>query len=144
MLAALFHDTGNSKIFDGHENFGMTEANLFLQNWEYPVDKIALIMDCISATRIPQQPNTTVEKILCDADLFHLGCKSFHKKNKLLRKEWSKFLDLEYDETTWNQMNIKFLKQHIFHTSYGKKILEPIKQGNLKELERQLSKTVEQ
>lgn len=138
MLAALFHDTGNAKIFYGHENFSLTEASLFLQKRNYPVDRIGRVMDCICATRMPQNPTTKIESILCDADLYHLGAKSFLKKSNFLRKEWSDYQNLEYTDENWLTMNIEFLRGHTFHTAYGKTILEPMKQENITSLKNEL------
>jgi len=134
LLAALFHDTGNATAFAGHENHSVTEAGNFLLSQGYPEAKIALVIDCIKATRMPQRPMTIYEEIICDADLYHLGTKVFHEKNRLLRKEWEKFLNTEYSDAAWDSLNITFLEQHCFHTRYGQEILEPVKMENLKEL----------
>ena len=96
LLAALFHDTGNTEIFKNHERFSGDHALKFLQERDYPQVKIAKVIDCINATRMPQKPNFILEEIICDADLFHLGTPAFHSKNKALRREWNKFLDIEY------------------------------------------------
>lgn len=131
LLAALFHDTGNAKIFTGHEKYSVIEASNFLLTQEYPVDKIVLVTNCIKATMIPQQPRNNWEEIICDADLFHLGTKGYLSKSNLLRLEWSKFLKTDYTNVTWDTLNIKFLDRHRFFTKYGKELLEPIKQENL-------------
>ena len=34
---------------------------------------IQRVSSCIQATRMPQSPLSQVEKIMCDADLYHLG-----------------------------------------------------------------------
>jgi len=142
LLAALFHDTGNAFAFNGHELFSINEADAFLRDQEYSVDKTALVMDCINSTRMPQNPISKSEKILCDSDLFHLGTKSFMSKNKLLRKEFEFFLNENYSERDWIQLNIEFLGQHQFHTTYGKEILKPIKQENIKNLKTYLNKLI--
>jgi len=134
LLAALFHDTGNASVFAGHENFSATEANKFLAAQSYPPEKIDLVIDCIKATRMPQRPKNSYEEIICDADLFHLGTKLYSSRNKLLRKEWAKFLNTEYSDAAWDSLNIEFLEQHRFHTRYGQEILKPVKMENLKEL----------
>ncbi|WP_373519446.1 HD domain-containing protein [Pricia sp.] len=141
MLAALFHDTGNATVFAGHENFSATEASNFLLAQSYPYDKIDLVINCIKATRMPQRPKNIYEAIICDADLFHLGINSYHAKNTLLRLEWATFLNTQYSNASWDSLNIEFLQQHRFHTKYGQKILEPVKQRNLRELKEQREKT---
>lgn len=138
LLAALFHDTGNATVFAGHENHSITEAGNFLRAQRYSDAGIALVIDCIKATKMPQRPSNPYEKILCDADLFHLGTKSFRSKSKMLRMEWAKFLNTEYSDEAWDSLNITFLEQHTFHTKFGQDILEPVKMENLKALKEKL------
>jgi len=135
LLAALFHDTGNAEDFKQHENFSISHALHFLNKNNYSHSNNGLVIDCINATRMPQNPITILEKIICDADLYHLGTTNFQTKNTLLRKEWSTFMGVDYSDDEWIEMNIKFLKSHQYLTKYGRNILEPIKQENLKALQ---------
>lgn len=139
LLAALFHDTGNAEDFSNHENFSINHALNFLNKNNYPTPSSGMVIDCINATRMPQNPNTTLNKIICDADLYHLGTTNFHAKNISLRKEWSNFMGIEYSDHDWIEMNIKFLKGHHYHTNYGKEILEPVKKQNLEKLRTELN-----
>ncbi|SDE33680.1 HD domain-containing protein [Pricia antarctica] len=134
LLAALFHDTGYTTVFKGHEDMSVIEANHFLAANKYPVPQTVSVIGCINATKMPQQPKMPLENIICDADLFHLGTGSFWKKNNMLRTELAKFQGLNYSISDWNTLNIKFLENHRFCTSYGVDILEPVKQEHLKEL----------
>ncbi|MEX0316202.1 MAG: HD domain-containing protein [Allomuricauda sp.] len=131
LLAALFHDVGNAFTFAGHEGHSANEAFTFLTRHNYPNDKIASVCNSIYATQIPQNPRNIHDNILCDADLFHLGSKQYFAKCELLRREWFNFLQLDYSDQVWSITNIQFLSRHRFHTEYGKKILEPIKQENI-------------
>ena len=135
LLAALFHDLGNVTTFQGHEDLGIDKAKKFLFSEEYPKLKIDTVINCIRATRMPQQPKSIYEDIICDADLYHLGTIEFLEMNMLLRKEWLEYLSMNYSDETWNTLNIQFLQQHKFHTNFGKEILEPIKKQNIKLLE---------
>lgn len=130
LLAALFHDTGNARVFLGHEDVSIKEATGFLKSQEYAASKIQKVTGCIEATRMPQDPKDILEKIICDADLFHLGTKSYFSKNQLLRTEWAMYRQLDYSDQEWITLNIKFLQQHQFHTKYGKTVLQPIKEEN--------------
>ena len=71
-IAAWFHDVGYIEKTDGHEEVGIQYARKFLTGEQYPTNKIEIISGCILATRVPQKPINKLEKILCDADLFHL------------------------------------------------------------------------
>lgn len=137
LLAALFHDLGNVTTFLGHENLGIDKAKDFLCSEEYPKLKMDTVIKCIRATRMPQQPKSIYENIICDADLYHLGTNEFLEKNMLLRKEWSDYLSMDYSDEIWNTLNIQFLQQHKFHTNFGIEILEPIKKENIELLSNQ-------
>ncbi|WP_298487030.1 HD domain-containing protein [uncultured Maribacter sp.] len=132
LLAALFHDIGNSLVFEGHEDCSCHEARSFLSKYKYDKVKIAIVCACINATKMPQKPYSKFENIICDADLYHLGTKMFFTKCELLRREWSDFKKVNYSDEDWKVLNVCFLEKHKFHTSYGKNILDPIKQENIK------------
>ena len=59
----------------------------FLQERQASPELISQVTGCIAATRIPQTPTNLMEKIICDADLFHLGTEQFREKSRLLRDE---------------------------------------------------------
>ncbi|NAS32552.1 HD domain-containing protein [Flavobacteriaceae bacterium R38] len=139
LLAALFHDVGNAIEYTGHESYSADEALSFLTSQGYSNDKVAIVCNCIYATQIPQKPRNVYENILCDADLFHLGSKQYFTKCELLRREWSEFLQLSYPDEVWVTMNIEFLQKHRFQTKYGKSVLEPIKQENIRQLKKMLN-----
>ena len=131
VLASLFHDTGNSNTYKGHEKISADNAYAFLSNIGYPEENIEKVCSCIKATQMPQAPKTKIEEILCDADLAHLGTNAFRSKNKLLRSEWFKCFNKNYTDKEWLENNICFLESHSYFTSYGKEILLPKKQKNL-------------
>ena len=130
-IAALFHDTGNAFRFKGHEEVSALYAKNYLEKQQLESFKIDRICSYILATTTPQTPKNSNECVICDADLFHLGTPQFLSRNKLLRIEWKNYLDINYSDEIWIKMNIDFLSQHHFFTSYGKEILEPIKTENI-------------
>ncbi len=138
LIAGWFHDTGFLKSYQEHEADSMCLANQFLSKKACPQEKIAIVMDCIAATHLPQQPETIEQKILCDADIFHLGTSKFINRNCLLRKEWEEKLQKQYCEESWLQLNIDFLSKQHFFTRYGKAVLEQGKAENLKYLKKKL------
>lgn len=134
-LAAWFHDTGYSGgEVKNHEELGKAIAVEFLTSKNVDATVIERVSSCIMATRMPQSPGNFIEQILCDADLFHLGTDQFPEKNKLLRKEINLLHEDKISKKEWREMNIKFLRQHQYFTSYGKTYLAPIKQQFLQEL----------
>src|SRR5919199_6585150 len=86
MLAAWFHDTGYAKgEAAGHEYESVKYATRFLKQHGVDDAIIQRVASCIDATRMPQSPVTLIEKILCDADLFHLATDDFQARNQLLK-----------------------------------------------------------
>jgi predicted metal-dependent HD superfamily phosphohydrolase len=134
-LAAWFHDTGySSGRAKDHETGSIQLATDFLNAHGISEDLKSKIIGCINATRIPQSPMTTIERIICDADLFHLGTDDFKEKNRLLREELLEFGGEEYSKKEWRKSNIEFLEKHQYFTNYGKEKLQPVKEKNIAEL----------
>ena len=138
LLGALFHDIGNAEVFTDHEDVSVRLAIEFLLDHKYPNSRISTVVDCINATRMPQKPITLLQRIICDADLNHLGTSEFRFKNKALRREWSLFLNIDYSDKEWMEMNLKFLGEHHYFTTYGKAFLNPVKIENMMALNTQL------
>jgi len=134
-LAAWFHDTGYSGgQAAGHENLSIELAAKFLNEHKVHQNIVDKVIGCINATRLPQNPNSLIEQIICDADLFHLGTGDFREKNKLLREELNDFGNLDLSKKDWRKKNIEFLSKHNYFTSYAKENLDPLKQVYLEEL----------
>ena len=135
MLAAWFHDTGYSggKAL-GHENVSVEFATKFLNEHQVNQNVITKVVGCINATRLPQNPGSLIEQIICDADLFHLGTSDFKEKNKLLREELNDFGKLDLSKKDWRKKNVEFLTKHKYFTSFAKENLDPLKQVYLQEL----------
>ena len=134
-VAAWFHDTGYSGGHAaGHENLSIELAVKFLNEHKVNQTIIDKVIGCINATRLPQNPNSLIEQIICDADLFHLGTGDFREKNKLLREELNDFGNLDLSKKDWRKKNIEFLSKHNYFTSYAKENLDPLKQVYLEEL----------
>ncbi|MGC1205228.1 MAG: HD domain-containing protein [Flavobacteriaceae bacterium] len=135
-IAGLFHDTGISQEYIGHESISANYANTFLSGLNYPNNAKAEILNCILATRMPQNPISTLECIICDADLFHLSSSNYLFKNELLRTEWKEYMDLIFTDEEWCQLNLDFLTNHKYHTDYGKNVLQEKKQKNIMLMEK--------
>jgi predicted metal-dependent HD superfamily phosphohydrolase len=143
-LAAWFHDTGYVSGSYQHEESSQKVAASYLAGKGIDNEIINIVNACIMATKMPQSPANTIEQILCDADLFHLGTETFAEKTKLLRQEINNLQDRELDKKEWRQMNIEFLERHRYFTEYGKEKLEPVKQQHLQQLLEKLGKREKQ
>jgi predicted metal-dependent HD superfamily phosphohydrolase len=131
-LAAWFHDTGYSGgSAAGHEEESVRIATDFLNDHHVDESVIHRVSSCIQATRMPQSPVSQVEKILCDADLFHLATEDFKARNQLLKQEQETLLGHKISKKDWRKNNIQFLENHKYFTEYGQEVLEPQKHENL-------------
>jgi HD superfamily phosphodiesterase len=137
LLAAWFHDTGYTKgEATGHEDESIKIATSFLTRNNVEDTIIQRVGSCIEATRMPQSPVNQVEKILCDADLYHLATEDFKARSQLLKQEQESILGHKIDKKEWRKNNISFLENHRYFTDYGQENLEPKKQENLLKLKK--------
>lgn len=132
MLSAWFHDTGYSAgRVEGHEEISVQIATQFLQQHGVADAVQQRVTSCIRATQMPQSPVSQIEKILCDADLWHLSTEDFKAMNQLLKQERENLLQQKISKKEWRKGNIKFLQEHKYFTDYGQQYLEPRKLDNL-------------
>jgi len=132
MLAAWFHDVGYSYgQAEGHEEVSVQMATQFLQNRNIDDSIIHRVASAIQATRMPQSPVSLIEKIICDADLYHLSTEDFKARNQLLKQERENLLGHKIDKKEWRKNNIQFLTQHKYFTDYGRDVLEQKKLENI-------------
>jgi predicted metal-dependent HD superfamily phosphohydrolase len=136
IIAAWFHDTGfvSGKV-EGHEKESCRIASAFLNIYHVDQQLIQRVSSCILATRMPQMPTSFEEKIISDADLYHLGTKLFFQRAELLRLELQSYFDKEITIEQWCLNNITFLQSHKYFTTYCRQKLEPVKQIWLRQLQ---------
>jgi predicted metal-dependent HD superfamily phosphohydrolase len=129
LISAWFHDTGFSTgKAEDHERESIRLATEFLQSHNVDSEIIQRVSSAIQATRMPQSPLSQVEKILCDADLFHLGGTDFKKMTQQLKDEQESYYKKEFPKKEWRQRNIEFLETHQYFTEYAQQKREPQKQ----------------
>lgn len=140
-IAAWFHDTGHKVTYIGHESESIAIATHYLNILEVEKDIIQIIQGCIRATKMPQKANNLFQKILCDADLYHLSTKDCLEKGQLLRQEFKEKLGKEVSDECWDRTNLLFLKTHQYFTDYGRNQLQRKKEKyTLNVLRRQIVK----
>lgn len=115
-LAALFHDTGFTETYEGHEAISGQIAQAFLESHGYPEEKINQVCLLIDATYPAKYPASTLEQVIKDADLSNLGSEGYFETLKDLRYEWAVFLNQAYNDREWYKMNYKFVKDHEYFT----------------------------
>jgi predicted metal-dependent HD superfamily phosphohydrolase len=131
--AAVYHDIGFVVRYKNNEEVACQIASQTLPGFDYKPDDIEKICHMILATRIPQNPQTHLEQILCDADLDYLGREDFFEIAKTLKLEWMEFGLIE-SEQEWNQKQVHFFKQHHYFTKTAKEKREGLKNKHLLEL----------
>ncbi|MFZ0455336.1 MAG: Pycsar system effector family protein [Ignavibacteriaceae bacterium] len=136
LLASWFHDTGIVKQYTGHEEKSIGIFKDFIDKDHLPEEKIEKVIRLIRATKIPHNPQTLLEKIICDADLSHIGKKGFQRRAKLLRQEWENMLGKKYSDIEWINSNIDFLTKNKFNTGYANEIFDEHRKLNIEKLKK--------
>ena len=117
-IASLFHDTGFFYQRAKHEE---KSVEIFLdsaKDSEISEQDKAIISQSILATRMPQQPISLLDKVICDADLDYLGRDDFFPIGDALFREMNRNNEIS-DTLAWNNLQVKFLNAHRFHTNYS-------------------------
>jgi uncharacterized protein len=131
--AALYHDSGFLETYTDHEK---RSCEIFLAdavNFDFTEKEKEIICGLIMATKIPQEPNTLMERIICDADLDYLGRNDFLEIGDTLRREFLHY-KIVADNNAWEKLQLKFLQNHSYHTKASQQQREPVKQLNYNKL----------
>ena len=133
LVGAILHDSGFLATYQKHEEKGVEIAREALPYFGYTNEEIKVVEGLILATKVPQQPSTYLEKIICDADLDYLGRKDFYPIGETLFIELKHFVNLT-DRDQWNKIQIKFLSGHHYHTEWAREVRAPVKASYLEEI----------
>lgn len=136
-LAAWFHDTGYDLGPVKHEERGATYAETFLQAENYPQKDIEIIKNCILATQLPQKPKNLLEEIICDADLSHLGMKTYWDRCGRVRQEISINIGKIMSEQDWINFELDFIVNHQYFTAIAQGLYNKRKKKNIRQLLKQ-------
>lgn len=139
-VAALYHDLGFVRDREDHEDTGCEMATKELPEYDLSPEEIKKVCNMIAATRIPQNPKNTSEKILADADLEYMGTDQYEEISEKLYQEMLYFRpDLSREE--WNEIQVEFLSNHSYHTKYCKQYCEAKKAEHLARLRKELAQS---
>lgn len=138
VISAWFHDVGYliSGMYE-HERKSVDVMKLFLLNLIYDEDVINRIASCIMSTKLPVKPDNLLEKILCDADTYHLGTEHFWKSDIAVRKEAETIAGAVIID--WDKKTLIFLREHQYFTHYCKQLLAKGKQDNIMRLSEKIT-----
>ncbi len=130
-IAAIYHDVGYLIENQNHEEHSCDLARKYLPQFQYDEDEINAICSIIMATKMPQNPKTHLERIICDADLDYLGRSDFFILSKRLYKEMIAF-GLITNWKEWIKIQEVFLNQHHYFTTTAVNLRQVEKEKNLK------------
>ena len=138
ITAAYFHDAGYIREYENNEPIAARMASRILKLIGYKPKEVEKIQKMILSTDLDREPKTHVEKILCDADLDHLGSEDFIKFDVRLREgRGARGIDVS-DDVIWYRGTLELLKKHQYYTQSQKKLREKGKQKNIKMLLKKL------
>lgn len=141
LIAAWFHDTGYANGCTKHEDSSTEIATHFLKEKGKSEEYIAKISDLIKATTKEYVPQTLLEKIIKDADYYHILNDDYIFECEGLRKEWENIEDKVFTDIEWAKENEFFLsKVHQFYTPYAIENWQPLKEKNIKRLRKKIKK----
>jgi HD superfamily phosphodiesterase len=141
LVAAWFHDTGYTNGCKNHEDFGVEIATRFLKEKEKSEEYIARVSSLIKATAKNYVPQTPLEKIIKDADYYHILNDDYVFSCEGLRKEWENVEGKSFTEMEWAKENEVFLsKVHQFYTPYALEHWQPLKEKNINRLQKKIKK----
>jgi predicted metal-dependent HD superfamily phosphohydrolase len=138
VLAAWFHDAGYIGGCEMHEKLSIEIALDFLIANNLAPEIQQKVSGLIQATTYNYKPKSKLEKIMKDADNFHLTNKNYPKTLELLRMEWENSIDKKYCNKEWFFLNAEFLKNHKYYTKYAQNNWQNLKEINLKIIEEKL------
>lgn len=119
LFAALTHDMGFTVTANGHEAESARIAAEIAPGCGYSKAEVALIQSLILATILDYRPRTLCEKIIRDADLFHLSTPLRKKRSRLLRKELAN-CGRPFSDAEWRRSEAAFNAWHHFHLPWLK------------------------
>ena len=145
LIAAWFHDTGYTNGCQDHEDSSAKIAASFLKKKGKTEEFIAKISGLIKVTAKEYVPQTLLEKIIKDADYYHVLNDDYIFECEGLRKEWENVEGKLLTDIEWAKENDFFLsKVHQFYTPYAIEYWQPLKEKNIKRLRKKIKKMNEE
>ena len=130
-VCAWFHDAGYIIQPENHEEESARIATDFLTSNGVNENSISQVKKSILSTKMQQQPNDQISKVLCDADLSHLASDNYLERIEKMRQEWINLSDEKFGKRKFHSISVKLFKRHTYHTDFAKKELQPNKDRNL-------------
>lgn len=127
--AVYLHDIIYETGAKNNEERSAEVAQSLLGELGYKNEEIEQIKRLILATKLPTNPQSHLEQIMCDADVDNLGREDFFEKCELLGKEFG-----ITDKLVWYVNTLKFLQSHQFYTQSARSLRQQGKERNMQDL----------
>ncbi len=136
--SALFHDSGFIYTNERNELHSVRLMRQMVTKYGYSEEQMDEIERIIMATSSDIQPETKLEKLMCDADHDYLGRADYYMVASKLREELL-VQGHELSEKEWLQFQIEFLQnKHIFYSETSMNIRQKGKENRIEELKEKL------
>jgi class 3 adenylate cyclase len=132
-MAGLFHDAGHTVAYDNHEYHGTVLVKEYLPAYGYNEEQINTICETIMATKLPPQPKTLLQQIICDSDLDYLGRSDMIPVSNTLYKELKEQNKIG-TLNDWNKLQVKFISGHQYFTKTARQLREVNKQSQIERI----------
>ena len=139
-MAAWFHDVGYLHNYDGHEKDSIRIAEEYLRSKNADEELINKVSRLIEVTELEVMPETLLEKVIKDADMFHLGSPKGLVYTDELRNEYEHFKNTVYTDESWDKLNYKFYRDHDYYTQYANEKFGQYKSENTLLLKKKVKK----
>ncbi|MCL5430652.1 MAG: HD domain-containing protein [Candidatus Marsarchaeota archaeon] len=127
--AGYLHDIIYVPFAKDNEERSAEVAGKLLSELNYSDDEIRLVQSLIMATKLPTNPKTPLEQIICDADVDNLGRDDFFEKTENLRNEFGVL-----DKHQWCVTTLEFMKRHRYYTESAQTARNNGKEDNMDKL----------
>jgi predicted metal-dependent HD superfamily phosphohydrolase len=136
LIAAWFHDAGYINGCVNHEDASCTIAANFLKEKGKSDEYIEKVSSLIKATKMDYVPQNLFEKIIKDADYYHISSENYASACDGLRTEWGDTEQKIFTDKDWATENLNFLvNKHHFYTDFALKYWQPLKELNIKRIQ---------
>ena len=137
--ACLLHDCGFVYRYHENENFAIGVSRSLLPEFGYSPQQVEIITNIINATKYDVDPETQLEKIMCDADHDYLGRPDYNEISQKLRKELGEN-GQSFTDKEWCLFQLKFLENiHEFYTETAINLRQSGKENRISNLRKQIS-----
>lgn len=142
LIASWFHDTGYTKSVKNHEDESKVIVQAYLDAKGFEPEKTERVLSLIEATKMPQKPGNELEKVICDADMAHMGSADYKEKGNLLRQEWEMSCDKKFSDIDWLEEGNRFFSEHKYFTNFAFTNFSKQKTANWLRVQKDLRKAV--